>query len=239
MPVVFLMQTAFSLWMLSHALRCDAPRYWWLVVLLPFGEWVYFLAVYLPSRRGRHKDFSKYFARPPSLGSLMRAHRQTPSNANLLRLAQGLFDAGKFQESNERFAEALEADSTDQEALFGYAHSARCLRNDEAAIDALEHLTGQKLEYRGYSAAFLLASLYRSTEQDQACIELLRRVTDKTLRVEPRLRLAKVLHEIGRHAEAQQALEEGLDAYAGSPSYTRRQQRTAAWKARRMLRKLA
>jgi len=43
--VLFALQSAFSLWMLVDALQRRQERYWYFVVLMPFGELVYFFVV--------------------------------------------------------------------------------------------------------------------------------------------------------------------------------------------------
>tara|TARA_R110002073_G_scaffold257750_2_gene420571 strand:+ start:2432 stop:3166 length:735 start_codon:yes stop_codon:yes gene_type:complete len=239
MSILIALQTAFSLYMLVHAARQGAPPYWWIIIMMPFGEWAYFLAVYLPARK-KSASFAKSFVvfseRPPSLEVLYRSHRHTPSHDNKLRLAQGLFDAGKLSDSNELFSELLQEDANDTDALFGYAQSCVALGDTDAASRAFEHLLDLQLEYRSYSAAYQLCRQYWKEDREADCIKLLQRICKKTQRLEPRLELARYLIALDRHPEARDILEGGLDSLAGSPAHAQRQQRISTWKAKRILR---
>jgi hypothetical protein len=237
MPVAFALQMAFSIWMLMHAIRRGAPQYWYLIVLLPFGEWAYFLLIFLPDQGGS-LWFKKIFTRPPSLEDLERSHRQTPSQTNLLHYAQGLFLAGKYAESNEHFAEVLADNSEDKDAIYGYARTCLELGDEAAGMRALEQLLALDIDYRDHKAAFRLAELYWRREDQDKCVEFLQRVCARTQRIQPRVQLARYLQELARYTEARQLLEEGIDSYKGSPAHARRRQRVSAWEAKRMLRQL-
>jgi len=242
MPIFFILQTAFSLYMLVHASRRGAPQYWWFIIMLPFGEWAYFFAVYLPSRKpGASKalPFTRFFDRPTSLEELRRAHRHTPSHDNLLRLAQGLYDAGRFAEANERFSEILSDYQDDNDALFGYAQTCLSLDDNDAAITAFEHLLDHRLDFRDHGVAFELARVYWKADREKDCIALLERVCKSSQRLEPRVQLARYLVALERLEEARQTLDIGLDSLAGSPPHARRNQRIFEWQAKRMLRELA
>lgn len=241
MPVFIVLQTAFSLFMLVHAAKRGAPMHWWMIILMPFGEWAYFFAVYLPSRNASTalaRPFKAFSERPPTLDVLRRAHRHTPSHDNLLRLAQGLYDTGSHSDANQRFSELLADEDGDKDALFGYAQSSLALADEPAAVGAFEHLLKQQLDYRDYSVAYQLCGLYWKDDREDLCIALLERVCKKTLRLEPRIQLARYLEALERHEEARTCLEDGLDALAGSPHHSQRQQRVPAWQAKRILRGL-
>lgn len=236
-PLFFLLQTAFSLWMLSHAVRRGAPHMWWLIILVPFGEWLYFFTVFLPDRRAG-SALGQLLQRPPSLEAVERDYRQTPSHHNLVRYALVLHDAGRYADASERFSEALGRDPDDKDALYGYAATAQALGDPDAATRALEHLLELDLGYRDFRAAFDLAALHLRTERADEAIEILRQACRASQRLAPRVELARALAARERHAEARAALEEGLDTYAGSPAFVRRRDRVLAWQARRQLRSL-
>jgi hypothetical protein len=241
MPLLFLLQTAFSIYLLVHAARRGAPQYWWFIIMMPFGEWAYFFAVYLPSQRGSRavaRPFTSFFERPPSLETLRRAHRHTPCHDNLVRLAQGLYDGGDFAAANQRFSEFLAEDPDDKEALYGYAQSCLALDDSESATKAFEHLLDMQLDYRGHEVAFELARAYWKLDREDDCVALLKRVCRRTERLEPRVALARYLQSLERYSEARETLEAGLDSLAGSPAHVRRRQRQLAWQARQLLRDL-
>ncbi len=239
MPIFFILQTAFSLYMLVHATKRGAPQYWWFIILLPFGEWAYFFVVYLPSRKNTFaRSFTTFDERPASLESLARSYRHTPSQHNLTRLAQGLYDAGKYAESNERFSELLAEESTDKEALFGYAQSCLALDETEGAVTSFEHLLKEDPDYRNHSVSFELARLYWKAGRKEDCVTLLSRVCKRTARLEPRVELARYLQALERYEEVREILEAGLDSVAGSPAHAQRVARPKVWEAKRILKKL-
>ena len=46
MPILLALQTLFSLYMLYDAIKRGRQQYWYFVVMMPFGEIVYFFAIY-------------------------------------------------------------------------------------------------------------------------------------------------------------------------------------------------
>lgn len=52
MHILLLFSYAFSLWMLIDAYQRGAPRYWTVIILMPFGEWVYFFMVKIEDFQG-------------------------------------------------------------------------------------------------------------------------------------------------------------------------------------------
>lgn len=122
MHILVLLQTLFSIWMLVDAIRRGAEQFWWMIVMIPFGEVAYFIAVVLPDiQRGNHALSNLYAGRPPSLKELRRDFAQTPSHLNRVRLAQGLHDAERFEEALGVFADILEREPADRAALHGHA----------------------------------------------------------------------------------------------------------------------
>ena len=48
--MLFFAQTAFSIWMLVDAIQRRAPYYWYFIIAMPFGEWIYFFMVKIKGR---------------------------------------------------------------------------------------------------------------------------------------------------------------------------------------------
>ena len=121
MHIVILLQTAFSIWMLVDAIRRRAPEYWWLIILVPFGEWAYFFAIKLPDTRFAANLKRQLYTKRVSLPSLRLAFEETPSHENRVRLAQSLHDHGEYAEAAEHFEQVLRGNEDDKESLQGYA----------------------------------------------------------------------------------------------------------------------
>jgi hypothetical protein len=238
MPVLFVLQTAFSLWMLVDAVRRGADAYWWLIVLVPFGEFAYFFAVYLPDMR-RSGAFANLFRRPPSLAELQLAYDETPSHHNRLQLAQGLFDAGDVHEAGVLFEQILDAHPDDRDALYGFARCALAADEHDHAIDALETLVAMDIAYLDSLPAAELVHAYAEADRMDDALTLAERLCRKSQRIGPRVLFATYLMGVERDEEARTLLERGLVTFGSSPAYVRRRDRLDARAAKALLRSLA
>lgn len=237
MHILFLLRTAFSVWMLVDAIKRRAPEYWWLIVLIPFGELAYFFAVKLPDMQFTTTLGKRLFTRRMSLQALRMEYTQTPSHENRVRLAQSLHDHGQYREAAEHFEHVLRANEDDKESLHGYALCALHKGDRDMTVRALERLVDIDIAYADYDPCFVLAGLHKEDGRAQEAIALLERASRASQRIGPRRMLATYLLENGRMAEARQALEEGLHAYESSPAYVKRRDRAEARAARDLLRK--
>ncbi|NOY93253.1 MAG: tetratricopeptide repeat protein [Deltaproteobacteria bacterium] len=237
MPFLFMLQTLFSIWMLVDAIKRGADQYWWFIVMVPFGEVVYFIAVVWPDlRRGNHALSKLFVGRPPSLKELRRDFAQTPSHLNRVRLAQGLHDAGEFPEAVNVFAQVLEREPTDNAALYGYARCCAEVGDEEQAIEALEHLFAMDSTCLDYEPAYLLAELLAKGGQAPEAIAHLETLTRSVHRLGPRVELASYLVDAGRGGDARKVLDSALEIYESSPRAIRRKDSGAARRARRLRR---
>ena len=107
MHVLFALQSAFSLWMLVDAARRGAGYVWYMIIMMPFGEVAYFLAVKI-----HDPEFAAFRRRPrpASLDQLRFNAEYTPSFENQLMLAQGLHDADRHVEAAELFQQLLDSE---------------------------------------------------------------------------------------------------------------------------------
>lgn len=238
MHILFLLQTAFSLWMLVDAIKRRAPEYWWLIILVPFGEWAYFFAVKLPDMRFTSGLAKQLFTKRVSLQQLRVAYEQTPSHENRVRLAQSLHDHGHYQEAAEHFEQVLRENEDDKESLYGYALCCLHTGDRDMAVRALERLVDIDIAYSEHGACFELGALYREDGRTDQAIELLERACKTSQRIGPRRSLAVCLLDVGRTDDARRHLEQGLTAYDSSPSYVKRRDRDEARAVRALLRKM-
>ena len=132
--LLLLLQSAFSVWMLVDAIgRPGIPRYWYWVVLMPFGEWFYFFKykIHDPEFAWMKTPFGSLLDRPLSIKELRHNAEETPSLANKVSLAQALHDAEEYEEACKLFEGALEMDSKLCDALYGLGVSRIGLGDDE------------------------------------------------------------------------------------------------------------
>lgn len=225
MPVLLGLQTLFSLYMLYDAVSRGREQYWWLVVMFPFGEVVYFFAVYWPENKHRFGSFATLFSRPPTVEELRRDFDMTPSAHNKKRLALGLHDAGSHAEAAGLLAELLQQAPDDRDCLYGYAQALIATSDpadDDEALRALRHLTSMDRMYKDGLPAFELADLLWDADERDEAIDVLRAQTKATHRMRPHVELAKRLREVDQDHEAQKVLRRGLDSFDTSPRAIRK-----------------
>lgn len=230
--ILFILQQVFSLWMLVDAIRRGSKYYWYFIIMMPFGEWVYFFMVKIhdpefdPVRR-----FVQRFTEPKVTVDLLRYRlEQTPSYANHLALAQGLYDAKVYSEARHHFTAALRLQEGDREALWGLALTHVALGEQDDAVARLRELIERDATFRDYAAWRELAYVLAAQDATEGLYELLDRLAIKSPRLEHRVLYAHYLMEGGRRDEARQQLEEGLTDYGQAPKFIRR--RDAVWKRR-------
>jgi len=119
--LVTLSATVITAWMLFDAIRRRVDTYWYLVILTPLGEWVYFFAIKIHDYDLRRLKKMLLFERPPSADQMRMQLEETPSDENKILLGQALYDAKQYDEALALFEEVLDRDEQDKEALYGAA----------------------------------------------------------------------------------------------------------------------
>jgi hypothetical protein len=237
MHILLALQTAFSLWMLVDAIKRGSEYYWWIIIMVPFGEWVYFFAVYLDSSEYRMLK-KRLLSRSPGITQLEYNARTSPSVNNKLLLAQGLHDKNKYTESCRLFGEVLGMDKHNKEALHGLGLCLAKLGEKQSAIERFEELVNLDLAYGDFSASEELASLYWETGDKESSLDLMKRVAQKSKRISHMTMLGQYLTEFKDHDSAKRVLNEVVDDYENSPGYVRRMNRRWIGRARTLLRSL-
>jgi hypothetical protein len=239
--VVFLVVAAFKVWMFIDAVRRKADSHWfWLIPFVPFGAVAYFFMVKIRDRDMQMlgRRMLEGFKRPPSAEELADSFKRTPSHANRIALAQGLFDAEHYDEAQAHFEQVLERDEDDCAGLYGYGLCRLEQGDNSEAIKTLTRLMEQQRNYRDWAAWPELAeALWRSGEKE-ACLELLSDLVRTAPRLPHQLLQARYLRRAGREAEAATLLREALDEDRHSPRHVRKQNRPWARKARKLLSEL-
>jgi len=232
---------AFKLWMLFDALRRGVHAIWYLVVILPAGDLVYFFAVKL-------RDFNVRPAAPtpeqsgvegPSLEQLEEAAHVSPSFHNRVQLGWALFEGKQPTRALECFELALSSHPRDNDARYGKALCLLELGKVAEAADALTPLVERSFAFDDYRAAETLAeALHRSKQNEEACA-VLDAIVRATRRIEHRISQAKLLIRCEQRDEAASVLGEALSDFEVQPEHVRRRQGASATEARRLLRTLS
>jgi hypothetical protein len=232
-PVLYYLQSAFTIWMLVDCVRSRRDAYWYLIAFVPFGPLVYFLAVKLDDYDTRW--FRRLFVRAPSIEALRYALRQTPSFANRVGLAEALREKGEYQEAETLFEQALKSDKKDRVTLHGLG-LCRLARDDvEGAIDVLTMLMDIDLPFRDYAAALDLVSALQQAKRSDEAIEVLEVVCRRNTALAHRVTLARLLVDLERPDEARKLLEGSIEDTRHAPSYLRRRDRAARREAAALL----
>jgi hypothetical protein len=238
--VLLTLQHLFMLWMLIDAIRRRADYYWYLVMFVPFGEWAYFFMVKIHDFRRRDGvgPFRIFAPGKPKLTDLRYAAERTPSLLNKRQLADGLHDAGEFDEAKQLYDEVLRRDNRDKDALYGAAACCSSLAQHQEAIAMLERLVDLDAAYRDREPWIDLAREQRASGDLAAAEATLRRLLTGSTRLPHRLALAEVLVERDATADARELLEHALRDHDHAPAFQRRAERPALKAAQKLHRSL-
>jgi tetratricopeptide (TPR) repeat protein len=234
--VVSYLVFGFKLWMILDASRRRVHALWYLVVLLPLGDLVYFFAVKL-------RDFNVHPGPPPEvrpseLSLLEREAEASPSFHNRVRLGWALLDFDKAERAQGYFEEARKTHPNDPEAMFGVGLAQLARGNNQAAAATLSQLVERSPAYEHYEAALALAeALFRAGEHDES-LSVLSRVIAGSGELKHRLLLARYQLRASEREQAQVTLRRAIDAFEAQPDFVRQRNGALATEARRLLRTL-
>ncbi|MDD9969990.1 MAG: tetratricopeptide repeat protein [Myxococcales bacterium] len=237
LQMLFAAQSLFSLWMLVDAIQRRADRYWYFVVLLPFGEWFYFFTVKIhdPQFRGIKQAFASVMAPKISLAHRRRLADETPSFANKLALAQAYHDEGRTAEAAAMFEELLVLDEQSKHALYGLGLCRFEQGNYEGAIDALSRLVELKPSFAEYEPWGRLANALSKADRLDDAVQVLSKLVRTSPRLRHRVAYARYLARAGRCEEARDELHNALLDDETAPRYQRRLERKARREAKGLL----
>ena len=236
--ILFFLQTAFSLWLVVDAVRRSAAYYWYPIIMMPFGEWIYFFTIKIhdPELDWARELYRKLTTKKITLEERRYRARESPSFSNKVELAQALHDAEDYDEAAGIFTEALEMEVDSREALYGLALTQSARFEYEEAIRHLRALIELEPSFRDYAAYSDLAYALAQSGQVQEAHELLEGLVTSSPRLGHRVLYAHYLLNDGQQNQAREQLEAGLSEYDRAPKYVRRKNRAWARRAKQMLR---
>ena len=229
---------AFKLWMIWDAIRRRAHVLWFVVLLAPLGDFVYFFAVKLgtfkhirPARPAEEKP-------QVDLEALRKRAEASPSFAHRAELGWGLLEQQQPTEAEEVFRKALASHRGDRDGLFGLGSAQVALGQHEEAIETLTELVYRGLAYRDYLPALLLVrALFEAGRQEEA-FDLMHSIARHSRRYEHAVQLGRLLLEGGNREEAREVLSATVAEFEAEPDYLRRRYGATATEARQLLRTL-
>lgn len=228
----------FKAWMFIDAVRRNAPSHWfWVIMVVPFGDVAYFFAVKMRDRgmRMMAERMLEGFKRPPSIDELEERYHTTPSLLHRTQLAQGLFDAGRFDEAKAHFEQILVREPTNKDGLYGLGMCRLELGDWAGAVEPLSSLLDLQKSYRDYAVwAPLAEALWLSDCRDE-CLELMVDLVKAAPRLKHRLVQARYLARADRTGEAEEILRAALREHERSPWRLRWDNRPYALRAEALL----
>ncbi len=177
---VFGISLIFSLVLAVHAVRTHQQIYWvWIILVIPFGNLVYAVAIVLPELLGgstaRRMASATRDTLDPSRDyrQARAAYDDTPTVANAIRLGHAAAGMGRHEDAERLFREAAQGvHADDPTLLLGRANALIELGRFDEALSELEHLGKDQAQGRTPQAALALGRAYeglgRFTEADTA-----------------------------------------------------------------------
>lgn len=228
----------FKLWMLVDAYQRRAETYWlWIILGMPGGAALYFVMVRLRDRDARvvGQKILRFLARPIPLAELELRYQESPSVVNRLILAQGLGDAGRYDQAEQHFAAVLETRPKEADALFGLGVCRLEQGNADGAVEPLTQVILEAPLYREFAAYPELTSAFVKSGRPDLAGELLAELVKKHPRLPNVILFSKHLILVGEIEAAREQLRLALRDYHRSPRHVRRLHRRAAAEAKALL----
>ena len=132
-----------------HAIRSGEAWWIWVIVFVPFGEFVYAASVLMPSGGGVATRVVPGKDRR-STRELRYVHEQNPSLQNAVALADRLLDEGGFTEAEGLYADALRRDAAYLRAHYGLAICRSEARDPEGALEHWRVVVDASRSYEEY-----------------------------------------------------------------------------------------
>jgi hypothetical protein len=238
--ILLFLQQIFTLWMLVDAVRRRSRFYWYLIILMPFGEWAYFLVVKIhdPMFDGIRATFERWTTRRVPIQSLRERLERAPTCDGHLAVGHALYDEQHYLDALEHFIQARRLDDGEPDAVCGIARCRIALEEFETAIALLERLIETDSSFRDYLAWKELAYALVKTDQRDAAIDRLEQLVETSPRLEHRILLANYLLHAERHPRALEEVELGLQEFERAPGFLKRRDRAWARAARKLKREI-
>jgi hypothetical protein len=235
MRYLYAVQLAFTLWMLLDAYRRQHMYWFWFVLFVPIvGPCSYFLFVKVRVWQARLSDWWSA-RRPPSLEMLRYEAEQAPTLARDLALAEALIGRKRHGEAIPHLYAALEREPEHCQVLYLLALCRTEQGHPEEALPLLEQIIERDRHWSSYAAWRLLITARAQNGEGLKALAACRELVRLAPTIQFQSLLAERLMVEGMTDEAQQVLEEALEAYRYSPGPLRRRNRRWARQARRLL----
>lgn len=230
----------FLIWMAIYCARNDPERYvWlWIIILVPFGPFIYLLARWLPNQNLRAPGFLQRWTRGPEIQRLRVAARQIGNAHQFVELGDALRETGRNSEAADAYGRAIEKDPQNLQALWGGACiDVRQHRYTEAKAK-LEQVIDADPAYKFGDVSLLYGKTLHALGEAEAARDHLEKHTRRWRHPEGVYLLADLYANAGEHRQAREQLQALIEDLDGSPRAIARKHIFWKSRARRMLRRL-
>lgn len=232
MHPLYVISSAFSLWMLYDAIQRRVPYYWFCIICVPMGEFAYFFAVKihdfdLPSLR--------LGGRGPSTEEMRYRLEQNPCIANQMDLAEAVFAEGDFDSAAALCEDAARRDASHKHAHYGLGRCRQRQGDLAGAEDSFRRVVELDRRYEEYGAWLELAEVLKARGRADEAIEELRMLAAASPRMSHSLALGRHLRDAGRCAESVATLHAALEDYEHAPRHAQRLAKPYLRDVRRLL----
>jgi hypothetical protein len=235
--LLYIAAAAFKLWMLIDAMKRRVDNYWYFIIaMLPFGDWAYFFVHKFPDLRQTWARKQKQ--RPPSLEKLRFDVQVTPSAKNRLVLAAALYDQGQLPEAKQEFLAVLKTHPSDAQARYGLALTLKAEGDFHAAVAALEELLERSPGYDEYAAMLELVDAHKRINEPDVALGLLQQLVRSSPRTKHQLALAEHLVDMQQFDDARRQLDVALTDFEHLPQFAKQREARYASACRALRRHL-
>lgn len=239
-PILGLLAAAFWIWMIVDCARHEEGRgaWLWIVILLNLpGAIIYFLCRKLPAGRWRTPAFLRRWSRRKEVWQARQDARNIGNAYHFVRLGDVLRETGRHGEASQAYAQALEMEPEDPDALWGAAAVDMKAERFDQARTRLEKLLALEPNFKfGDAPKAYVRTLLAQGDLETAEPEA-RRCARRWADAESQVLLAQVQLALGRPAEARATLEALLDDLKHNPAGNTRADRRWKWQAHLLLRR--
>ncbi|HEY5959158.1 MAG TPA: tetratricopeptide repeat protein [Polyangiaceae bacterium] len=221
--ILYIAAAAFKLWMLVDAMKRRVDNYWYFIIaMLPFGDWAYFFVHKLPELRQAWAN--KRTHAPLPLESLRYDVQVTPSAKNRLALGSALYDQGQLPDAKREFLAVLRTHPEDAQAQYGLALTLKAEGQLSAAVEQFERLLERSPGYDEYAAMLELIDTHKRINEPDVALALLEQLVRSSPRTKHQLALSEHLVDMQRFEEARQMLDAALTEYEHLPPFAKRRE---------------
>lgn len=216
-----------------HAIRAGVAPYWFcVIVLVPFGEFIYAATVLMPGGSIARRVVAKQDRRP--IRELRYVYEQNPSLRNEVALADRLVREGGFSEAAGLYDQALRRDAGYLRAHYGLALCQSQAGLRESAALHWRVVVEANRSYEEYGAWLGLIRDLRALGRGEEALAELEKLVAASPRLAHVVEQCGALADAGRSGEARELLERAMRDHEHAPRHVRRASRAAFRQAKEL-----